>query len=241
MFPHGDGSLVRINLRYNVSESSTIYPEYIAYITYDQGSSKIFVGKPLSLVDVIINFWGTYWIPIVTIAVGIYILLSILTLRKWGLETLKHPSGYLYLPVGWFMAPFTLSLLISKSFSELFIKIKRRRYKNAGQVLEDIFELQKLKFLTYNVNVKFITLGNAIDNWNNTKGETKRQIFRYDMKAYNLVDYLFSLLEKRRSLLYQTKDNLVEQKIDNINHEIAAKCDEIINNIDWKDIANKKE
>jgi hypothetical protein len=189
-FPQGEGSLARVNLRYNVSQSPTIYPEYTAYITYDQGSSKIFIGKPLSLSDVIFNFWNTDWIPIVTIAVGIYILFSILNLRKGGIQPIKDP---LFLLIGWWAQKSLLGIgaSVSNIISSFAIKIKRHQYKDARQILEDIFELQKLNISFYDDPLDI-----AIENWDRTQGGTKRRILGYDMKSYNLVDNFFSLFRR---------------------------------------------
>ena len=33
----------------------------------------------------------------------------------------------------------------------------------------------------------------------------------------------------------------LEEKVNNINHEITAKCNEIINDLDWKAIINPKQ
>jgi hypothetical protein len=228
-FPHGEGSLARINLRYNVSQSPTIYPEYIAYITYDQGSSKIFIGKPWTLIDVIFNFWITYWFQIATIAVGIYILLIIFFLLKIGrsgrqlLIGLTSPFHVIFLP------------LIPGLFTYY---LGRHGYKRAEQIHASIIQIrQALPSLDAKMDYS--------DTWDDTEEETRRRILRYDSKAYDLIASLYSMLHERYKLtasgfMDDSEEREIKGKLDVLDPKIREKCNEVINNIDWKDIVSTK-
>jgi hypothetical protein len=223
-FPHGEGSLARINLRYNVSQSPTIYPEYTAYITYDQGSSKIFIGKPWTPFDLLFNFWGTYWIPIVTIAVGIYILVGIVSLLKSeGRKQLKD------IPLGYFTG-----VLVSPLW--LIDPLMFPGCKNAEQIHDSIIRIRgTLPYLNPGIEYN--------RKWNLTAEESRRRILRYNRKAYDLLESLFSTLDERWSL---TKHGLIDdskfkRKLDDLDLKIREECNEIINNIDWNDIISPKQ
>jgi hypothetical protein len=229
IFPHGDGSIVRINLRYNVSESSTVYPQYIAYITYDQGSSKIFIGKPWTLIDVVSNFLTTYWIQIASIAVGIYILLVIsflLKLGRSGRQVVIGLGGRIYI----FFLPLIPGIY--------FYLLGRHGYRRAEQIYDSIIRVrQEITSLDPKMDYS--------ETWLETEEETRRQILGYDRKAYDLIESLFSMLHERHLLtvpsFVDVNDPKVKGELDVFDSKIKEKCDEAVNNINWKGIISPKQ
>jgi hypothetical protein len=73
-FPTGDGSIIRVVIW--LATKPTVFPTYVFYATYDQGSIKIITQVPrqITFAESLTNFWDTYWVPIILIVSGIIVL-----------------------------------------------------------------------------------------------------------------------------------------------------------------------
>lgn len=208
-FPTGDGSTIKAVVG---------YPNYVFYATYDQGSIKITTERQTSWVDAFVNFWNTYWIPIILIVAGFAVISFIFRI--------------IYDAPIWagFAMPYLLirALLPRPKLFEYF------RYKSTSEILSDMlyvrfmlsnYTLMGDPSLSYDGGrivdrVIHDTLYALPRRWDSTGSLSKLQLFNNDIEDYIEIDN-FKIDARNRTEVNDAADRLPCQFILHSQHLIT--------------------
>ena len=218
-FPTGEGSVIKVTIWLVKPIGNT---HYVLYATYDQGSIKIIIPRPLNWSDAFINFWNTFWIPIFLIASGIttlcgFIIYRYIIRRRESMRQIAE-----------------ISRVISKS---------NRAYESVSEILYDILTVREdLSKDPLSINWLFM-----LARWQNTEGKMRLQLFKN-----NIIDYIDvnNFLEKMQThskkanesggfpAYYGAKPGDTDAKtrrddLEKINKEILDGCGHYLFDIDW--------
>ena len=197
-------------MAYDEADWLGLGPNYVFYATYDQGSIKINTEKPLTWDEAFINFWNTYWIPIILVAIGIFFLWFVLRPR-------------------WIM-----SRMYDEAFGWLTQVTIPTEYKSVSGILDDIlFVRNTLRQIPLSNRIF-----DMYNKWYATG--SKLQLLNNDITDYFEIDNFFDKIKTRERLLHSTSEPWLEAMekpedphSDKINKETLDACERCLFGIDW--------
>ncbi|MFZ0510876.1 MAG: hypothetical protein WAM14_04650 [Candidatus Nitrosopolaris sp.] len=227
-FPTGDGSTIRVVIWLVAKPIG--YPNYVFYATYDQGSIKIITEKPLTWGEAFVNFWNTYWIPIILIASGIIVL--------W--YVVLRPSFWIFLNL-YLRFPRFAALLFS-------LNKEAQDYKSASDILSDILIVRNRLRQQPLWNEDFFLDSNntTLDSkWDSTNLKSKLQLVNNNTQDYFDIDNFFEKIKNREKFVFlDTLDPepglgapiqsvIYDDDLRKINKEVFDICEHCLFAIDW--------
>jgi hypothetical protein len=240
----GGGSIIKIDTLVT-SKTKVQYPNYTIWATYDQGSFKYVLQKPLSSEEEFIVFWSQYKIPIILICIGIAV---VLLKRYWTTLILS----LIFLG---FVIYFEILILYGRVRGDEFLSIFG---KDIGMSVKSGIRSMVVRYTFRfrasgsDITLELITVRTALKNdirsrdifsesWgaeefgNNSRWRKKaydeRRSLIQNPRDYVVIDDFYARLNKRNDYIKKSQINGVE--LINHNQECLVLAETALSEIDW--------